>query len=134
MPEYLHLYLQVKPLDRKQLLAFINHYVAHTVRFLNKFSGVCEEKMTRIESQIQRLEVTLSILETKLSSIPGLDDIQAAQSNQTPPSQQTSSTAAPTTEQAPAPPGPGVPAPPPPPPAATEQEQVYFATPSYQLC
>lgn len=56
----------MKPLDQKRLLAFINHYVAHTVRFLNRFSGVCEEKIAVIESQMQRLETTMSILEGKV--------------------------------------------------------------------
>lgn len=60
-------YLQVKPIDKKRLLAFVNHYVTHTVRFLNKFAGVCEEKMSRIELQIQRLEISLNILEGKVS-------------------------------------------------------------------
>ncbi|XP_067945555.1 WASH complex subunit 3-like [Watersipora subatra] len=72
-------YTKVKPLDQKRLLAFINHYVTHTVQFLNHFSGVCEEKMTKIESQLHRLEITMCIIETKLSSIPGMDAITLAE-------------------------------------------------------
>jgi len=60
--------LQVKPLDQKRLLAFINHYVSHTVQFLNHFSGVCEEKIAKVESQLYRMEVTLNIIEAKVTS------------------------------------------------------------------
>ena len=35
--------LKVGPLNHKRTLAFLNHFITHTVRFLNRFSCVCEE-------------------------------------------------------------------------------------------
>jgi len=68
---------QAPAINQKRTLAFINHFITHTVRFLNKFSGACEEKLADIQLRIQRLEITLSILEAKLSSIPGLENVTA---------------------------------------------------------
>ncbi|XP_057313356.1 WASH complex subunit 3-like isoform X1 [Hydractinia symbiolongicarpus] len=74
---------QAPPINYKRTLAFLNHFVTHTVRFLNRFSGVCEQKLSDLQVKIQRLEITLSILEAKLSSIPGLDQISAPESTTT---------------------------------------------------
>ncbi|XP_031439208.1 WASH complex subunit 3, partial [Clupea harengus] len=57
-------------------VAYLNQFVVHTVRFLNRFSTVCEEKLATISLRIQQIETTLSILEAKLSSIPGLEDVR----------------------------------------------------------
>ncbi|XP_065670401.1 WASH complex subunit 3 isoform X3 [Hydra vulgaris] len=62
-------------INYKRTLAFLNHFVTHTVRFLNRFSGDCENKLRDLQGKIQKLETTLCILEAKLSSIPGLDDV-----------------------------------------------------------
>ena len=34
---------QVGPINHKRTLAFLNHFITHSVRFLNRFSCVCEE-------------------------------------------------------------------------------------------
>ncbi|XP_020904444.1 WASH complex subunit 3 [Exaiptasia diaphana] len=68
-------YTKVGPLNHKRTLAFLNHFITHTVRFLNRFSCVCEEKLSDLSGRIQRVEIMMSILEAKLSSIPGLDDV-----------------------------------------------------------
>eukprot|EP00794_Sanderia_malayensis_P012917 gene12917-14248_t len=59
----------------KEFAAIFNPFVSHTVKFLNRFSCVCEEKLADLSLRIQRLDVTISLLETKLSSIPGLEDV-----------------------------------------------------------
>lgn len=66
---------KVPPIQQKRIVAFLNQFIVHTVRFLNRFSTVCEEKLAAISLRIQQIETTLSILETKLSSIPGLEDV-----------------------------------------------------------
>lgn len=63
-------------------MAFLNQFIAHTVRFLNRFSTVCEEKLAGLSLRIQQIETTLNILEAKLSSIPGLEDVKVETSNQ----------------------------------------------------
>lgn len=80
---------KVPAIQQRRIVAYLNQFVVHTVRFLNRFSTVCEEKLSNISLRIQQIETTLCILEAKLSSIPGLEDVtidgaaqqQAAQTN-----------------------------------------------------
>lgn len=66
---------KVPAIQQRRIVAYLNQFVAHTVRFLNRFSTVCEEKLANISLRIQQIETTLCILEAKLSSIPGLEDV-----------------------------------------------------------
>ncbi|ESO89342.1 hypothetical protein LOTGIDRAFT_183391 [Lottia gigantea] len=68
-------YTKVEAIQQKRSIAFINHFITHTARFLNRFSCVCDEKLENLAGKIQRLEVSLTILEAKLSSIPGLENV-----------------------------------------------------------
>ncbi|XP_028254950.1 WASH complex subunit 3 [Parambassis ranga] len=80
---------KVPAIQQRRVVACLNQFVVHTVRFLNRFSTVCEEKLANISLRIQQIETTLCILEAKLSSIPGLEDVtidglsqqQSAQTN-----------------------------------------------------
>lgn len=67
---------KVPAIQQRRIVAYLNQFIVHTVRFLNRFSVVCEEKLANISLRIQQIETTLSILEAKLSSIPGLDDVR----------------------------------------------------------
>nr|XP_046234449.1 WASH complex subunit 3 [Scatophagus argus] len=66
---------KVPAIQQRRIVAYLNQFVVHTVRFLNRFSVVCEEKLSNISLRIQQIETTLCILEAKLSSIPGLEDV-----------------------------------------------------------
>ncbi|KAM3587632.1 uncharacterized protein V6R79_010687 [Siganus canaliculatus] len=66
---------KVPAIHQRRVVAYLNQFVVHTVRFLNRFSTVCEEKLSNISLRIQQIETTLCILEAKLSSIPGLEDV-----------------------------------------------------------
>ncbi|CAN9508422.1 unnamed protein product [Ophioblennius macclurei] len=66
---------KVPAIQQRRTVAYLNQFVVHTVRFLNRFSTVCEEKLSNISLRIQQIETTLCILEAKLSSIPGLEDV-----------------------------------------------------------
>ncbi|XP_012874813.1 PREDICTED: WASH complex subunit CCDC53 isoform X1 [Dipodomys ordii] len=66
---------KVPAIQQKRTVAFLNQFVVHTVQFLNRFSTVCEEKLSDLSLRIQQIETTLNILDAKLSSIPGLDDV-----------------------------------------------------------
>eukprot|EP00117_Sycon_ciliatum_P040314 scpid98954/ scgid29645/ WASH complex subunit CCDC53; Coiled-coil domain-containing protein 53 len=72
-------YTKVEPVQHKRTLAFINHFAIHTVHFLNRFSSSCEEKLSAVEERIRRMEVTVNILDTKLSSIAGLESVTGEQ-------------------------------------------------------
>ncbi|XP_061662404.1 WASH complex subunit 3 [Syngnathoides biaculeatus] len=66
---------KVPAIQQRRIVAFLNQFIVQTVRFLNNFSIVCEEKLANISLRIQQIETTLCILEAKLSSIPGLEDV-----------------------------------------------------------
>ncbi|CAL1275907.1 unnamed protein product [Larinioides sclopetarius] len=68
-------YSKVDPLNQKRTLTFLNHFLIRTTSFLNHFSSVCDEKLENLLIRIQRLEASMCILEAKLASIPGLDDV-----------------------------------------------------------
>uniref|UniRef100_UPI00398F4A47 WASH complex subunit 3-like n=1 Tax=Pristiophorus japonicus TaxID=55135 RepID=UPI00398F4A47 len=74
--------MQVPAIQQKRTVAFLNQFIAHTVRFLNRFSTVCEEKLANLSLRIQQIETTLNILEAKLSSIPGLEDVKLEMTSQ----------------------------------------------------
>lgn len=65
-------YTKVPPINQKRIISFINHFIVHTVAFLNKFALSCEEKLFEFENKLQRVEASLAILESRLSSIPDL--------------------------------------------------------------
>uniref|UniRef100_S4RGL3 WASH complex subunit 3 n=1 Tax=Petromyzon marinus TaxID=7757 RepID=S4RGL3_PETMA len=69
---------KVGAINQKRTLAFLNHFIVHTTHFLNRFSCVCEEKLTNLALRIQQIETTLNILEAKLASIPGLEDVKVS--------------------------------------------------------
>ncbi|XP_008556439.1 WASH complex subunit 3 [Microplitis demolitor] len=66
-------YTKVPPIHQKRTVSFINHFIVTTVSFLNKFALTCEEKLYDFENKLQKLEAAVVILESRLSSIPGLD-------------------------------------------------------------
>lgn len=66
-------YTKVPPINQKRTVSFINHFITHTVTFLNKFALCCEERLYEFENKLQKLEASLEILESRLSSIPGLE-------------------------------------------------------------
>ena len=88
-------YEQVDPVPYKTTLAFINNFVINTTQFVNRFSYLAEQKLSDVSRDIHRLEITMSILEAKLDSIPGLENITAAD---LPP--ETTTSAQPTDQQA----------------------------------
>ncbi|XP_075065374.1 WASH complex subunit 3 isoform X1 [Mixophyes fleayi] len=67
---------KVPAIQQKRTVAFLNQFVVHTVQFLNRFSTICEEKLSALSLRIQQIETTLNILDAKLSSIPGLEDVK----------------------------------------------------------
>ncbi|CAK9794871.1 WASH complex subunit 3 [Anthophora quadrimaculata] len=66
-------YTKVPPINQKRTISFINHFIVHTVTFLNKFALSCEERLFEFENKLQRIEASLEILESWLSSVPGLE-------------------------------------------------------------
>nr|XP_056701893.1 WASH complex subunit 3 isoform X1 [Euleptes europaea] len=72
---------KVPAIQQKRTVAFLNQFVVHTVQFLNRFSTVCEEKLLALSLRIQQIETLLNILDAKLSSIPGLEDVKCEVAN-----------------------------------------------------
>ena len=65
-------YNQVECLQRKRLLAFVNHFVSRTAHFLSTFTVQCEQRLEKVNRKISRLENELALLEFKLDSVPRL--------------------------------------------------------------
>jgi WASH complex subunit CCDC53 len=72
-PGKLHDLKVCNPIPHRKVLIMINQFVVTTTRFLNRFANLCEDKLSAVSSDISKLQTTMSILETKLSSVPGLD-------------------------------------------------------------
>jgi len=60
------------PIPAKKTLMIVNSFIINTVDFLNKFAAVAEEKLRKVQQAIQRVEITLALLEGKLESVPWL--------------------------------------------------------------
>ncbi|NXR23338.1 WASC3 protein, partial [Cinclus mexicanus] len=65
-PNFLIFLMQVPAIQQKRTVAFLNQFVVHTVQFLNRFSTVCEEKLSALSLRIQQIETTLNILDAKV--------------------------------------------------------------------
>ncbi|VVD03311.1 unnamed protein product [Leptidea sinapis] len=63
-------YAKIAALQQKRTLAFINHFVITTAQFLNNFAKQCENKLMKFERKIEKINATMVLLETRLSSIP----------------------------------------------------------------
>ncbi|XP_064395226.1 WASH complex subunit 3-like [Halichondria panicea] len=115
-------YTKVPALEHKKTLIFLNRFIIQSTQFLNRFSTVCEQRLTELSTRIQRLDISLNILEAKLSSIPYLDSVQATAQYQ-PPDAIATAGATTAAKDAP-PPSTGPPPPssqPPPPPGAADE-------------
>jgi len=65
-------YTDVEAIPYQKTLSFVNNFIIKTTEFINRFSYLCEEKLSSVSRQLQRLEITMSLLEAKLTSI---DDV-----------------------------------------------------------
>ncbi|XP_066978521.1 WASH complex subunit 3 [Macrobrachium rosenbergii] len=84
---------KVEAINQKRTLAFINHWVLHTVGFLNQFSAVCEERLISLNTKLRRADQSLAILEAKLNSVPDLEGVNAPTIESVQPSDNTDSAA-----------------------------------------
>ncbi|KAH8032051.1 hypothetical protein HPB51_022799 [Rhipicephalus microplus] len=86
-------YAKVPPIQQKRTLAFLNYFLTRTTSFLNHFATVCDEKLEDLLIRIQRLEASMCILEAKLSSIPGLENVTTGAAEAKPDAQDRPNTA-----------------------------------------
>jgi WASH complex subunit CCDC53 len=73
-----------RSISYKETLDIVNKFAINTIEFLNNFSSTCEEKLNKVETDIQRLEIALNLLEGKLNSIESLNpssNVQNVQNN-----------------------------------------------------
>ena len=62
------------PVDMYATLDIINSFTINVVENLNRFAAQCENKLARCTHNLNRLEVSLSLLESKLYSIDNLKE------------------------------------------------------------
>lgn len=74
-------YKQIPGVPVKRTVAAVTSFVVRTTEFLNKFSALCETKLARLARDLDRLEITMNILDAKLASIAGLEDVRAPESS-----------------------------------------------------
>jgi hypothetical protein len=58
----------------KKTAVLINHFITSTVKFLNHFAIVTEEKLAQVGQRVSSVEHSLLLLEAKLKSIPDISD------------------------------------------------------------
>ncbi|ETV92250.1 hypothetical protein H310_13477 [Aphanomyces invadans] len=117
--------MQLPSIPLQKSLLLLTNFCTNTVRFINHFSSLCEERLATTSKNLTRLEISLAILEAKLNSIPDL-------AISTTPADLPRDLNLPPTDAAPAPPPPpppgpapdatsisGSPPPPPPPPPSS---------------
>lgn len=63
-------YSTVDCLERRRLLAFVNHFIIRSVESLTTFSKTCDVKLASVSRRIKKLENAVSLLEAKLESVP----------------------------------------------------------------
>jgi len=61
------------PIQTQKTTMLLNNFILSTTRFLNVFAQSCDDKLSDVASKITEMEVTLSILEAKLNSVPDQD-------------------------------------------------------------
>lgn len=66
-------FANVDSIHRKRIIAFVNHFIINTASFLNRLSQTVEGKLLQVDHRLQKLEASVILLESKLSSIPGLE-------------------------------------------------------------
>ncbi|CAF1011092.1 unnamed protein product [Rotaria sordida] len=130
-------YTKLDAINQRRQTEHINQFLLNTVHFFNTFGAQVENKFQKLEINLQRIEADFAILDSKLRSTPGyqqldLTDVLSPTTSATTPQQ--TNVSATTTVPPPAPPlstgGPppppptGGPPPPPPPPPPPEPEKV----------
>ncbi|XP_060532217.1 WASH complex subunit 3 isoform X2 [Cylas formicarius] len=72
-------YKQILPIQQKRTIAFVNHFIMNWISYLNHFAQSCESRFMEFEYKVQKLEASLLILESQLSSITGLKSLNTVQ-------------------------------------------------------
>lgn len=73
-------YEEIDPIPINKTVVFLNNFIISTTQYLNRFSYLCEQKLSKVARDVQRIEITMSILETKLQSIEGIDKVSGPSS------------------------------------------------------
>ncbi|MFH4980146.1 hypothetical protein AB6A40_006855 [Gnathostoma spinigerum] len=66
---------EVQPLEIKRVIAFVNFFLTRATRTLSSFASKSELKIYEMENRLDRIEISLRLLEAKLDSVPGISSI-----------------------------------------------------------
>ena len=58
---------QVRPLDSKRIIAFVNHFIMKTMQLLDSFAVGTEKRILEMENRVSKMEIELQLLEAKVS-------------------------------------------------------------------
>jgi Ca2+-binding EF-hand superfamily protein len=118
---------KIRPVPVQATLLLVNNFIINTTKFLNTFSEACDAKLSKVSTKLNDLDLVLTILETKLGSIPGLEYTSSDLPSTTP----TTTAAAPPYDSStpvPAPPPPGAPPSTSLPPLSTSSQETTMVT------
>ncbi|VDK49902.1 unnamed protein product [Anisakis simplex] len=82
---------QVKALDTKRTIAFVNYFVMQLTHFLNSFATDVESRIIEMENRLERVRTCTLLLESKVDSVAGAGEVFVDQPMQSSPPKQTSS-------------------------------------------
>eukprot|EP01006_Ploeotia_vitrea_P027277 TRINITY_DN60123_c0_g1_i1.p1 TRINITY_DN60123_c0_g1~~TRINITY_DN60123_c0_g1_i1.p1 ORF type:complete len:245 (-),score=103.05 TRINITY_DN60123_c0_g1_i1:46-780(-) len=68
----------IRPIPTRKTLMIVNAFVVQTTGFVNRFATLCENRLRKIATDVQKLEISLAILEAKLGSIEWLAGAESA--------------------------------------------------------
>ncbi|KAF0979536.1 hypothetical protein FDP41_001453 [Naegleria fowleri] len=68
-----HRKIENTPIEFYHTLDMVNTFCIQTINLLNNFSLQCERKLNAAQHDLVRIEITLSLLESKLKSIDGME-------------------------------------------------------------
>ncbi|KAG2385718.1 hypothetical protein C9374_003533 [Naegleria lovaniensis] len=72
-PSASHRKIENTPIEFYHTLDMVNTFCIQTINLLNNFSLQCERKLNQAQHDLVRIEITLSLLESKLKSIDGME-------------------------------------------------------------
>lgn len=62
------IHFQMQAIQQKRILAFVNNMVMTNLQCLNNFTEYCETKLMQFEEQLDKMDATMVLMESKVCS------------------------------------------------------------------
>ena len=64
--------MQVEAINQRELVTYFNMFLVRTTAFMNNFATKCESKLATLNSRLETMDRSLTLLETKVRDSLGL--------------------------------------------------------------